>query len=194
MSLLDKAALRRAILAHRATLEPELLRAYSDTAAQLMLAHVPRGPAWALYAAMPHEADPATLAELAEAAGHRTLYPRIEGADLVFAAATRAELAARPAGGWGLREPEGPAEPLSTVAVVVVPGVAFDARGGRLGYGKGYYDRTIARARQTPSPPLFVGFGLSLQLVDEVPMGASDQRLDAVVTEAGWLSFRDPPV
>jgi 5-formyltetrahydrofolate cyclo-ligase len=72
--------------------------------------------------------------------------------------------------------------------VLIVPLLAFDARGYRLGYGGGFYDRTLEglRARR---PTLAVGFAFAAQEVAEVPIDATDQRLDAVVTEAGVREF-----
>ena len=73
-------------------------------------------------------------------------------------------------------------------AVLIVPMLAFDARGYRLGYGGGFYDRTLEllRARR---PTLAVGFAYAAQEVDEVPIDAFDQQLDAVVTEEGVREF-----
>ncbi len=62
--------------------------------------------------------------------------------------------------------------------------MAFDARGYRLGYGGGFYDRTLERLRAR-HPVLAVGFAFAAQEVAEVPIDATDQRLDAVVTEEG---------
>ncbi len=66
--------------------------------------------------------------------------------------------------------------------VVIVPLLAFDARGYRLGYGGGFYDRTLQGLRRR-GPVLAVGFAFAAQEVDEVPIDGFDQRLDAVVTE-----------
>lgn len=68
--------------------------------------------------------------------------------------------------------------------VLIVPMLAFDARGYRLGYGGGFYDRTLERLRAR-GPVLVVGFAFAAQEMAEVPTDAFDQRLDAVVTEKG---------
>ena len=70
--------------------------------------------------------------------------------------------------------------------VVLVPLLAFDARGTRLGYGKGYYDRTIAGMARRP---LVVGLAFSAQQLEGLPRDTHDVPLDAVVTEAGVIRF-----
>lgn len=72
--------------------------------------------------------------------------------------------------------------------VLIVPMVAFDARGYRLGYGGGFYDRTLEGLR-AKRPTLAVGFAFAAQEVEEVPIEPTDQRLDAVVTENGLRLF-----
>ena len=72
--------------------------------------------------------------------------------------------------------------------VVIVPMVAFDARGYRLGYGGGFYDRTLEGLR-AKRPTLAVGFAFAAQEMDAVPIDQFDQRLDAVVTETGVRLF-----
>ena len=72
--------------------------------------------------------------------------------------------------------------------VVIVPLLAFDARGFRLGYGGGFYDRTLAGLRAL-GPVHAVGFAFAAQEVPQVPIDGFDQRLDAVVTEQGVREF-----
>ena len=72
--------------------------------------------------------------------------------------------------------------------VLIVPLLAFDARGYRLGYGGGFYDRTLEGLRKR-GRVLAVGFAFAAQEVAEVPIDATDQRLDAVVTEKGVTVF-----
>ncbi len=72
--------------------------------------------------------------------------------------------------------------------VLIVPLLAFDARGYRLGYGGGFYDRTL-QALRAQRPTIAIGFAFAAQEVAEVPIDATDQRLDAVITEAGLMRF-----
>ena len=72
--------------------------------------------------------------------------------------------------------------------VLIVPLLAFDARGYRLGYGGGFYDRTLEGLRAR-GPVLAVGFAFAAQEVAEVPTEPTDQRLDALVTEKGVTIF-----
>lgn len=68
--------------------------------------------------------------------------------------------------------------------VLIVPLLAFDARGYRLGYGGGFYDRTL-QALRAKRATLAVGYAFAAQQISEVPIDAFDQRLDAIITEKG---------
>ena len=97
------------------------------------------------------------------------------------------ELALRPGdvlvdGGFGTRIP-GETEVL-TPETLIVPLAAFDAEGYRLGYGGGFYDRTLAKLR-AEGTVMAIGFAYGCQEVARVPREATDQRLDMIVTEAG---------
>jgi 5-formyltetrahydrofolate cyclo-ligase len=71
-------------------------------------------------------------------------------------------------------------------SVLIVPLLAFDRRGFRLGYGGGYYDRTLERLRAT-GPVTAIGFAFAAQEVASVPVEPVDQPLDLIVTEAGAI-------
>lgn len=70
----------------------------------------------------------------------------------------------------------------SRVDLFIVPGIAFDRRGGRLGFGKGYYDRLLMRA---PACVPKIALAFSCQIVDRVPMTTDDVAMDCVITEDG---------
>ena len=72
--------------------------------------------------------------------------------------------------------------------VLIVPLVAFNAQGYRLGYGGGFYDRSLQGLRAR-GPVLAIGFAYAAQEADSLPLEPTDQRLDAVVTEDGVRTF-----
>ena len=91
-------------------------------------------------------------------------------------------------GKYGILEPRAELRTRSAKAIepqepdlVLVPGVAFDRHGGRLGHGNAYYDKLLARAR---ADAVLVGLAFECQLFEEVPMQPNDVFMDMVVTEA----------
>lgn len=121
---------------------------------------------------VPHVAVPVAAGEPAAAGGPRLRFHLGLPADL------------RP-GSFGIAEPDASAPEIapSDVAVMLVPGLAFDARGNRLGFGGGYYDEVLAGAT-TGRPALVVGLGYDFQVVDACPVDERDARVDCVVTDA----------
>ena len=95
-------------------------------------------------------------------------------------------------GAYGIPAP-GPDAPLLRPRIVIVPLLAFDAMGHRLGYGGGYYDRTLADLRGR-GDVLAVGFAFAGQQVAALPRDGDDQRLDLIVTEAGVIRPADGTV
>jgi 5-formyltetrahydrofolate cyclo-ligase len=79
-------------------------------------------------------------------------------------------------------------KPILHPDILIVPLLAFDGRGYRLGYGGGYYDRTINDMRRERDV-IAVGLAYACQQIDEVPRGAYDVKLDAVVTETSLMRF-----
>lgn len=117
------------------------------------------------------------------AAGHATALPVVTGRawPLVF----RLWRPGHPLvpGAFRIMEPMGDA-PLVQPDIVLVPLLAFDKQGYRLGYGGGFYDRTLEVLR-AEAPTLAVGIGYAGQGVDKLPIDAYDQKLDWIVTEQG---------
>lgn len=142
-----------------------------------------RGKALAGYMAMRTEADP----KLAMAAHQGPVcVPVIMGAGQALRFREWTPGCAMVSGEFGALIPAEGAwiEP----EVLIVPLVGFDARGYRLGYGGGFYDRTL-EALRLKRPTLAVGFGFAAQELAEVPIDGFDQRLDAMVTERGLRLF-----
>lgn len=82
------------------------------------------------------------------------------------------------------------ASPPAAPDMALLPLLAFDRAGGRLGYGGGYYDRTLGALRQA-KPIVAVGLAYAAQEVAAVPTGPFDRRLDGVVTEREVMTFGD---
>jgi 5-formyltetrahydrofolate cyclo-ligase len=128
------------------------------------------------------------IGQLAET-GLATCLPIVSGERLIFRAWRPGE--PLQAAGFGLREPLADA-PLMQPSTLLVPLSAFDRRAHRLGYGKGYYDRTLAGlARQ--GPILAIGLAFSAQEADRVPTEPHDQALDYIVTETAIIAGRAGP-
>jgi 5-formyltetrahydrofolate cyclo-ligase len=85
-------------------------------------------------------------------------------------------------GGFGVREP-GPDAPEVFPVALLVPLVAFDRSGGRIGYGKGHFDRAIA-ALESKHPVLTIGLAYAVQEIEQVPVESHDRLLDVIITEA----------
>jgi 5-formyltetrahydrofolate cyclo-ligase len=89
-------------------------------------------------------------------------------------------------GVWGIREPrdDAPQVAMADLDMVLMPGLAFDRSGNRLGYGAGYYDRLLASALRKP---VRVAAAFDCQVVDAVPTGPADQPFHILVTESQLL-------
>ncbi len=117
--------------------------------------------------------------------GQRVVCPRVSGQGELDHLEV-SEIESLVAGPMGLREPDARwAEPadLAEVDVMLVPALAFDRRGIRLGYGGGYYDGAIAELRERGRATV-IGLAYEAQVVDELPREAHDQPVDLIVTEA----------
>lgn len=181
-TLLTKAQLRDVARARRA----ELLR---DGFAAALAAHagqlkIARGAVVAGYRAHRDEADPALLLEALTRAGAHVAFPRVTAKDaaLEFHCVPDGEIL-RP-GAFGIHEPLDH-WPRVTPDILLVPLLAYDDRGYRLGYGGGYYDRTLAALPGARA----VGIAYAGQRVDFLPHDAHDCRLHAILTENGLTEF-----
>jgi 5-formyltetrahydrofolate cyclo-ligase len=176
-----KRALRREILAERDRLEDDERAAMSASIADRLLAMAELRAARTVMAfwSFGSEVDTLPLLERLEAAGKHVALPRIEDRDVEPVAYAAGDPLSETS--FGAREPAaGRRLDPSELDVVVVPGVAFDREGGRVGYGAGFYDRLLGRVRDDAFA-VAVAFGV--QVVDRVPAGGTDRRVDAVVTE-----------
>jgi 5-formyltetrahydrofolate cyclo-ligase len=141
------------------------------------------------YVAFRGELDPAGAMQAARDAGFRLALPRIETVKpprLCFHEVRGPQLAAELAAGpHGLSEPMAscPDVAVDALDVMLVPGLAFDAAGRRLGHGGGYYDDTGRRLRAGRPDALMIGLCYDFQVVDACPADERDVPVDLVVTE-----------
>ena len=136
------------------------------------------------YHAIPEEADPALLLARLVETGCTVAFPRVIGKDqpLEFHHVPDGEVLAP--GSFGIPEPL-ESWPRAVPDVLLVPLLAFDAAGHRLGYGGGFYDRTLALLN-VPA----IGIAYAGQEISSIPHQAHDRTLDMVITEQGIRRFR----
>jgi len=147
-----------------------------------------------LFLSMNHEIDTQPLLEAALTQGKKVFVPRTDTGGLTFLRVLS------PYGPWqkgpfGIREPIAntmekapsgkPASPVSNEdfpALIIVPGLAFDRSGNRLGRGAGYYDRFFAKLDEEGREYLALGLCMDFQLIDKVPADAHDKKTRGVLT------------
>jgi len=188
----DKKTLRAEVIARRNAAGPDdgagLLRQFERSV--LPLLDHQKYTNISAYWPMDGEADVRPVMRLLERRGFRIGLPEVmaKGKPLVFRPwHTGMEMEARI---WGIPVPKSD-EHLIPHAMLV-PLVAFDARGYRLGYGGGFYDRSIEHLTKHHHKPLLIGVARACQQVEAVPHERWDERLDLVVTEEGCMRFGLP--
>lgn len=188
-----KAALRAAAVKRRAAISGSYARQAADAVAARVAdeLQIPHGATVAGYWPLADELDPRPALARLRAHGHRLALPRLSGRrqPLLFLAWDQGDELVP--GTFDLREPH-PSRPPRWPDVVLAPLLAFDRRGGRLGYGMGYYDRTLADLRARGRHPLAIGMAFAAQEVDEVPVGPQDVLLDGVITERALHRCLEP--
>ncbi len=137
-----------------------------------------------LYYPVRNEVDTFPVFDFCQEQGISCLFPRIVSTgEMVFLPVDSREKLVK--GSYGIYEPEvGKYQGGGGVSpdVLIVPGVAFDSRNYRVGYGKGYYDRYLA----LHTPPLSVGYGFAFQVVEKIDAEEWDVKVDLILTEEGW--------
>jgi 5-formyltetrahydrofolate cyclo-ligase len=179
---MPKHALRQRLLTAREQLSAE----YCEQAASLITATLVAHPAYqaassvALYMAVKNEVPTADLIAHARLTGKAVLLPVVNGGSMFFRETTdNDELLP---GAFGIREPHDscPVRDPADIDLFIIPGVAFDLQGLRIGFGKGYYDRVLHRLEGSGR---FVGICYDFQLVDAIVGEPHDVIMDMVITE-----------
>ena len=187
--LQQKAALRLRIKAWRAGLAPEQRSAAAAAIAGRGLDFLEPRPGAAVsgFSSLAEELDAAPLLARLARDGFRLALPAMQGKGkpLVFRAWAPGD--AMHAGVWGIAEPKAD-KPVLEPDVLIVPLLAFDRNGWRLGYGGGFYDRSL-RDLRTREAVIAVGLAFDEQEVDAVPHLDYDERLDWVLRPSGPLKL-----
>jgi 5-formyltetrahydrofolate cyclo-ligase len=189
-SLIDeKRALRKVMRARREALDPaDRLRGSRAVAERLgELPELAAARAVSGYVSTRGELDPSRALAAVAARGGVVAYPRVcsERPRLRFHPVN--DEATLAVGAFGIFEPaaDSPEIPLEELDVVLVPGLAFDEEGRRLGYGGGYYDEVAERLHARKGRRgILVGVAFDFQLVARCPAGDGDVAIDCVVTDA----------
>jgi 5-formyltetrahydrofolate cyclo-ligase len=127
------------------------------------------------YHAFGSEVKTDLIIEQARSLGKRVALPSVEGESLTFYELSSGKYLVK--GRFGIMEPL-PYDPVDQIDLLVVPGVAFDKQGYRLGYGKGYYDRYLEKKKT-----FSVGLAYLFQLLESLPTSENDMKIDAIATE-----------
>lgn len=185
--IFTKAELRRHLLAQRAMLTPIDIEQHSA----VISAYVCALPAFCVshtimvYMAIPQEVQTRLIITQAFQLQKRVAVPVVRGRELVAVALSEAAPQLR-RGRFGILEPCGPQHVIhpQEIGCIAIPGIAFDARGGRLGFGKGYYDRFL---RRLPATTYRCGLAFGIQVVPCVPQAPHDICMHGIVTEQGCI-------
>jgi 5-formyltetrahydrofolate cyclo-ligase len=185
----DKERLRREAIARRDALPPDARQAAAEAIAarKFPLAITP-GIVVSGFMPLKSEINPLPLMRKLPGQGARLALPVVagRGQPLVMRAWVFGEPLA--AGVWGIREPKPEAAAVEP-DILLVPLLAFDRAGHRIGYGAGYYDLTLAQLRAR-KPVIAVGLAFAAQEVPTVPATPRDALLDLVLTEREVLDLR----
>jgi len=186
----SKNALRQQIRAQVKALTVEQRAAASGRACALLEQQAvwKRAELIFFYAPMPEEIDIWPLLGDALAAGKTVALPRFDPVTQRYVACQIQDVAKDlNHGQFGIREPGGHciAVPPNRLDLVLVPGVAFDVHGRRLGRGKGFYDQMLASVRGTTC-----GVAFDEQIVEAIPVEPHDVHLNCILTPTRWLEFK----
>ncbi len=125
----------------------------------------------------PHKNEVDTLPIISDLLkeGKIVLLPKVQGKDIIPIQIK--DLSNLKEGYAGIKEPEGNPVSVDSIDVIIVPGVAFDKKGHRLGYGKGFYDRFLKKTKG-----LKIGLAYDFQVIEELPSEEHDVPLDLIIT------------
>lgn len=192
---LRKREIRREVRERITSISEEARREYSAAAVRMLAERLEWKAAQRVlgYLALKDELDLSQALKLALAAGKSVALPRFipeEGRYCAAMLPAAESFASLSFGRFGILEPEvtAPVLPLNQLDFILVPGVAFDPGGGRLGRGKGFYDRLLA---ETNNSCIKCGVALEAQIVAGIPAEAHDIAMNFILTPSQWLTGKE---
>lgn len=183
---MDKSVLRRECRRQRDQMGEAEAAAYSSEICRLLTAHpaVRQCRIVRLFASIGREPDLEELFHWCIAQGKEVSYPKVQGRDMMFYK-VHSQRELHP-GAMGIREPETERPDLEKEAVMILPGLAFDRFGGRIGYGGGYYDRFLAAHDR--SSLYRIGAAYDFQILDErLPQEETDIPVQEIAVPSGVI-------
>lgn len=179
----EKKAIRAHVLAARDALPPGVRARFAESVAASVLssAQFKHASTVLAYASFGSELSTDAILQRTLAEGKSLVLPRVAKGVAQLQLHRVDKLDQLVGGAWGIREPryDAPAMRLDDIDFMLVPGVAFDLAGFRIGYGGGYYDRLLAAANPTTTR---LSIAFDCQLIDAVPNEVHDERVDIIVT------------
>ncbi len=183
----DKSDLRARMKRKRVTLQSLYPRSGTQLSARFPAELLTRpGLVISGYRPIQSEIDPTALMEKLKSRGAQLCLPVMTGENLPLEFRAWSPGEELTTGHFDVEEPLPTARPMQP-DIILVPLLAFDKKGRRLGYGGGYYDRTLKAMRAVNSHVVAVGLGYAAQQIPKVPADSHDQQLDWVLTETGAI-------
>lgn len=184
-----KSVIRKDALMRRDAIPPdERQRAAETIAARPFPLPIKPGTIVSGFSPLKTEINPIPLMRALAQSGAQLALPVVAGRGKPLIMRAFAFGDALASGQWGIREPKAD-EPEVAPDILLVPLLAFDRIGHRIGYGAGYYDMTIAALRRV-KPVIACGIAFAAQEIDAIPVSPRDARLDLVLTEREIIDFR----
>lgn len=180
-----KVQLRREMKSRRETLGSERRQELSQAVANTVVNHLPLNTlsCLGLYSSIGTEVDTSYLFDLLRSRC-TIAFPRVNKVEQFLDFSVVESLDALRPGSFNVAEPTGEAISMSLVECIMVPGLAFDKKGGRLGYGGGYYDKTLREYEG-----LIYGLAFDTQVVEALPLEDHDKSIHGLFTESRGYDF-----
>lgn len=184
----DKQALRKRLIAERMEIKREVAKEASNVLAKHLLEIIQKGTRVAGYCAIRGEIDISVALEKLRENGSKIALPVIDEDSKILKFLECSPDTPLIAGRYGIFCPQ-PHLPEIIPDVVIIPLVAFDNKGYRIGYGGGYYDATISHLRAINKNIRIIGAAYAMQQVEKIEPEPHDEKMDMVVTEEEIIRF-----